>query len=64
MSQPSAASRRTVAAPIPREPPLTNATGPGSWFTAVSLSPNQNKTPTVMSGIVTALPSPRLTGGE
>src|SRR5712691_8471267 len=64
MSQPSAASRRAVAAPIPREPPLTTATWPGSWFTPVSLSPAPNVDPVVMRRIVTALPSPRLTGGE
>ena len=34
MSQPSAASLRTVAAPIPREPPLTRATRRSSGFNA------------------------------
>src|SRR6266702_4100251 len=64
MSQPSAASRHAVAAPMPREPPLTTATRPASWLTPVSLSPAPNIDPVVMRRIVTALPSPKLTGGE
>src|SRR5580704_6065542 len=64
MSQPSAASRRTVAAPIPREPPLTIATRPGSWLNPVSLSPALNIDTTVMPGIVTSFLPQRLTEGE